>query len=245
MVPTKKKETPSGALDVTQVHMAPKISIIIPSLNEESTLSTVLSDIAKLNLNANVIVVDGGSIDGTQQIAKDLGVEVIEKKGGLGVALRTGLEHAAKDADIVVFLDADGQNPTRMIPKLIEPVMMGKADVVLGARTHARFKHMPITRRILSIMFNLLVRLIISGEVKDANTIFRAYKKTVFKRLPFESTTNLVLTELTIKAAKANLRTMELSVVERPRIVRYPKLDTGSFLFEVFSKWLQIFRRLL
>jgi len=71
-------------LDVTKAHISPKISIIIPAYNEDGILPTVLSEIFRLNLDTEVIVVDAGSVDGTPQIAKELGIEVIERKIGLG-----------------------------------------------------------------------------------------------------------------------------------------------------------------
>ncbi len=107
-------------------------SIIIPALNEEVTIGNVLRSIPKENV-LEIIVVDGGSIDRTARIAKELGAKVVlSTKSGYGNACYTGV--LAAEGKIILFLDADGADDPRYIPDLIKPIINGEADMVLGSR---------------------------------------------------------------------------------------------------------------
>ena len=99
-----------------------RISIVLPAYNEEQSISSVLDDLLALRKDDEIIVVDDGSTDNTYAVAKASGVRVIRHpyNKGYGAALKTGLREA--QADVVVFLDADGQHSPADIERIVEPI---------------------------------------------------------------------------------------------------------------------------
>ncbi|MFQ5685851.1 MAG: glycosyltransferase family 2 protein, partial [Candidatus Scalindua sp.] len=112
----------------------PNISIIIPALNEEVSIGLVLNDIPK-DIAGEIIVVDNGSHDNTAKVAKNLGAKVMmEPLKGYGSACLRGISVLKKDTDIVVFLDADYSDYPQDIHTILEPILTGKAEMVIGSR---------------------------------------------------------------------------------------------------------------
>ena len=112
------------------------LSIVIPVYNEEATVARVVSRVAALPLNSELVIVDDCSTDGTRAIldlVKDLPqIQVIkkDKNAGKGAALRTGFEHAT--GDFIIVQDADLEYDPRDIPPIIQPLIRGEADIVYG-----------------------------------------------------------------------------------------------------------------
>jgi glycosyltransferase involved in cell wall biosynthesis len=160
------------------------IVVAIPALNEEKTIGRV---VLKSRRHANkVIVCDDGSTDMTGAIAKGLGAEVITHEGnqGKGAALRS-LFLAAKDAnaDILVTIDGDGQHDPSEIPKLVEAIESGSADIVIGSRFHEGNQAVPKYRLAGNRMLNSLV----GSGIRDTQSGFRAYgRKALRSLLPAE-----------------------------------------------------------
>jgi glycosyltransferase involved in cell wall biosynthesis len=158
--------------------------IQIPCLNESSTLPRTFKEIPKTVKGIDIIetlVIDDGSIDNTKIIAKELGVtHIISFTGrkGLARAFMTGIDASLKlGADIIVNLDADGQyNPTE-IPKLIQPILDKKADMVIGSRDIDNLKHFSFLKKKLQRMGSLVVRKMSGTNVPDVTSGFRAFSK--------------------------------------------------------------------
>jgi glycosyltransferase involved in cell wall biosynthesis len=111
--------------------MTPKISIILPTLNEERGIIETLRQINKLDIDKEVLVVDGLSTDNTVKNAEAYGARVvIEKRKGKGVAMATGVRYAK--SNIICFLDGDGTYPPHFIPKMLS--LVRKCDVVVASR---------------------------------------------------------------------------------------------------------------
>ena len=108
-----------------------KITVVIPTKNEEKTLEEIIT---KCKAHADeMLVVDGHSKDSTREIAQKLGVKVVLDHGkGKGDGLRVGIHEA--NGDVLVFIDADGSHDPDDIPKLVKPILEGKADLVIGSR---------------------------------------------------------------------------------------------------------------
>lgn len=154
----------------------PDVTIIIPAHNEEEGIADVINGVKRLNKGYETIVVDDGSTDNTYKLASETDVKVIRHpyNKGYGAALKTGIRNA--EADIVLFMDADGQHKPSDIKKLIQYVGE-EYDMVVGART--KKSKISLLRRpgkkVLSITANYLAGM----KIPDLNSGFRALKKEV------------------------------------------------------------------
>ena len=149
----------------------------IPAFNEEETIARVV--IGSGRHVDKVLVCDDGSSDMTGEIAERLGAEVVrhERNLGKGAAVRSLFDFAKRlGADVVVTIDADGQHDPDEIPKLVEPILSGKADIVIGSRS-LKEGEMPRYRRIGRAALDRAT--VAAGHVKVADTQsgFRAYSK--------------------------------------------------------------------
>src|SRR5437879_3236323 len=107
----------------------PRVAAIVPVFNEETAIAGVVAGIPR-QLVAEVIVVDGGSTDGTVANARAAGARVVvERRRGYGRACATGAQLAR--ADVLAFLDGDGADDPRSLPRLLDPVLSGQADLAL------------------------------------------------------------------------------------------------------------------
>jgi len=118
---------------------ASQVYVIIPALNEEQTISQVVRDLLAFQ-PSSITVVDNGSVDRTAEVARSTGAEVVtEPRRGYGAACLAGLARLgdAHPDDVVVFFDADGSDDPALLPRLVEPIRQGRADLVLASRTRA------------------------------------------------------------------------------------------------------------
>lgn len=150
------------------------IAAIIPAYNEGSRIRPVIEG-AKEHVD-RVIVVDDGSSDGTAEVARSAGAEVFSHNVNRGYleALKTGFNVVQED--IVVTIDADGENDPKFIPRLVQPILEGESDLVLGKR-----EHVPrASERFISFATSLVV------DVSDTGTGFRAIKTDLARKLNLE-----------------------------------------------------------
>ena len=130
------------------------------------------------------MVIDDGSTDGTGHVAAAHGARVIThpRNAGKGAALRSGIRTALESgATVIVTIDADGQHPPEEIPRVLQPIADGQADLVLGAR--ARDDAMPLRRRVTNWISARLASRIGRQAVRDAQTGFRAFTRAVAERI--------------------------------------------------------------
>ena len=158
------------------------VAIIIPAHNEAQNLPATLSRIPRAEVpNATVIVVDDGSTDGSAEVARDCGAELVVRHAtnrGLGAALRTGLATAMDiDAVAAVYIDADGEYSPEEIPHLLGPVASGEADYVLGSRYRGTRERQPLLRNLGNIVFTGLLCLASGRRITDGQTGFRAFSR--------------------------------------------------------------------
>jgi len=155
----------------------------IPAFNEEATIARVVVGAGKYV--DKVLVCDDGSKDMTGEIAERLGAEVVrhERNLGKGAAMRSLFDFAKRlGADVVVTIDADGQHDPDEIPKLVELVLSGKADIVIGSRSLAR-SEMPRYRRIGRRVLDRATAAAGHVKVADTQSGFRAYSKNAVESL--------------------------------------------------------------
>jgi glycosyltransferase involved in cell wall biosynthesis len=213
--------------------MKPNVSVIIPVLNEEESIAAVLGDIPA-ELAAEVIVVDNGCTDRTVPIARSQGARIVTaEQQGYGAACFAGT--VAAGGDILVYLDGDYSDyPAEMID-LIEPIVAGRADLVLGSRlTRGDLprRAMPPQQRFGNWLTARLMRWLYGLPVTDLSP-FRAIRKEVLLALSMQEMTFGWPTEMMVKAARAGFRLEEVPVRYRPRLGGKSKISgtvRGTFL---------------
>ena len=195
-----------------------RLAVVIPTLNEAGSIGRVLDDIPA-SLAAEVLVVDGGSTDGTREIAASRGARVIvEPRRGYGRACLTGLERA-KDPEVVVFLDGDYSDRPSEMPRLLEPIRNGRADIVLGSRLKGGLVagampwHQVIGNRLAAALIHALYGLSLS----DLGP-FRAARYDVLRAMALRAPTYGWAIELPTRAARQRYCVAEVPVSYHPRI---------------------------
>ena len=189
-----------------------KIAAILPAFNEEVSVGSV---VLRTKCYADrVIVVDDGSSDRTAEVAELAGAEVIRhpENRGKGVALKTGFEFLGTDM-IIVTIDTDGQHDPSDIPKLVEPILKGEADMVNGSRyINGNNKDTPFYRRLGQIVLDNATRLDSGLNMTDSQSGFRAfagYTKDVFR---FKQEGLAIESEMLADASNAGLRINEVEI---------------------------------
>ena len=155
------------------------LALVIPAYRAVASVGDVVTRARRVTPGARCYVVDDGSDDGTAAAARAAGAQVLSHptNRGKGLALATGIARAVADgAAVLVTLDADGQHVPEEIPKLIEPVARGAADLVLGARP--RSGRMPLGRRLTNWLSAALASRL-GAPISDAQTGFRAFTRAL------------------------------------------------------------------
>ncbi|MDJ0737331.1 MAG: glycosyltransferase family 2 protein [Nostocaceae cyanobacterium] len=167
-----------------------KLIIQIPCYNEEGSLEVTLSALPRQLPGVDSIewlVIDDGSQDRTVEVAKAYGVDHIvhfSRNQGLAKAFMAGLEACLKvGADIIVNTDADNQYCADDIPKLIQPILLKQADIVVGARPIWNTKHFSLTKKLLQKLGSLVVRIASNTRIPDAPSGFRAFSRNAAMQL--------------------------------------------------------------
>lgn len=207
------------------------ISIIIPTLNEEENIDTILGNIRRemgeRDEEYEILVVDAYSDDSTQEIAEENGCRVILQEGGKGAAIKRGLKEA--QGDIIVTIDADLSHRATELGLLIEGIDSGY-DLCLGSRfiQGGGTNDMPIHRYMGNRFFVFLVNLIWRTNLSDLCYGYRSFRADAFADVDLKSTGFDIETEFTIRAAKNNLKMLEVPSFEKQRQGGNAKLKTFS-----------------
>ncbi|MGI0490007.1 glycosyltransferase family 2 protein [Pantanalinema rosaneae CENA516] len=167
-----------------------KVIIQIPCYNEEATLGLTLSELPRHLPGVDQVewlIINDGSSDRTVDVARSNGVDHIvnfEHNRGLAKGFMAGLEACLKaGADIIVNTDADNQYCAADIPKLIEPILRGEAEIVIGARPIHQIKHFSPIKKVLQSLGSWVVRLASKTDIPDAPSGFRAISRTAAMQL--------------------------------------------------------------
>lgn len=188
---------------------------IIPAYDEEVAIGSVILK-AKAHVD-EVLVVDDGSTDRTAAIAEAAGATVVrhETNRGKGVAIRTALDYARMNAyRAAVLLDADGQHDPDDIPRILEPVLSGHSDLVVGLR-HRGNTRMPFYRRIGKRTLDYATSAAGGGPVTDSQSGFRALSRAAIDSLALTEDGFGVESEMLVEAREKNLRVSEVPVPVR------------------------------
>ena len=195
-----------------------KLSIVMAVYNEKDTLREIVARVLRVDtgLETELIAVDDFSTDGTRDILKELAdprVKVFfhEKNMGKGAALRTGFAQAT--GDIVLVQDADLEYDPREYPKLLEPILDGRADVVYGSRFlsgphRVLFFWHYVANRLVTTICNVLANL----NLTDMETCYKVFKRDILSRITLKSDRFGFEPEVTIKVARLKARIYEVPI---------------------------------
>jgi glycosyltransferase involved in cell wall biosynthesis len=210
-----------------------KLVIQIPCLDEEETLPQTLAALPRQVRGIDeieVIVIDDGSSDATADVALAHGVDEVvrfPKHQGLARAFAAGLDHALqRGADVIVNTDADNQYDARDIEALIQPILSGSVDMVIGDRDPARLAHFSPAKRILQRLGSWAVRQLSDTQIPDATSGFRAFSRDAALKLNVLSDFTYTL-ETIIQAGKKQIAIAHVPVRARPTI-RPSRLFSGA-----------------
>jgi hypothetical protein len=193
-----------------------KVSVIIPVLNEEHSIGSVLRDIPR-DLAGDIVVVDNGSTDGTAAIAEEAGARVVqENRRGYGHACLKGIAELSQP-DVVVFLDGDYSDYPEEMRMLLAPIAAEEADLVIGSRTARAANALPAHARFGNRLASALIRLLFGFRYTDLGP-FRAIRYPSLLKLQMKDRTFGWTVEMQVQAIRHGLRIREVPVSYRKRI---------------------------
>jgi len=201
------------------------ISVIIAALNEEATIAKVIDAVPR-DIADEIVVVDNGSRDRTAEVATAAGARVVkEPVAGYGRAFRTGLRSISPECEIVVFLDGDGSDCPEMMDRLVNPIIEGTADFVIGSRTRGQREpgSMNFHQVIAGYMIGFMLRILYGVRSTDMGP-FRAIRRETLDQLGLREETYGWPLEMQMRAARARVRTMEVPVDYRRRAGGHSKI---------------------
>ena len=159
-----------------------KTIAIVPALNEEGAIGGVIDEIKAFDPSFDVVVVDDGSIDRTTPVARERGAHVLRLPFNLGIggSVQTGFRYAfERGYDVAVRVDGDGQHDPSQLPRVLEPVLRGEADIVVGSRFAADGDgyRSSRTRRVGIRLLAWVVSRIVGQRVTDNQEAVAAYRE--------------------------------------------------------------------
>lgn len=194
-----------------------KLSVVIPVYNEMDTIRELYEAVKAVPVDKEIILVDDFSTDGTRDIIREMAndstrVVLHERNRGKGAALRTGFSHAT--GDIVLIQDADLEYDPSQYPKLIKPILDGKADVVYGSRfltgdyRRVLFFWHSCGNKFLTLLSNMFTNL----NLTDMETCYKVFRREVLQKINIEENRFGFEPEITAKVAKLGVRIYEIGI---------------------------------
>lgn len=234
--------------------------IIIPTYNESRNIAAMIPVLMQMeNLQADVLVVDDGSPDGTADVVRGYQreyegrVHLITRAGklGLGTAYVEGFRYALKnDYNFICEMDADFSHDPHDVPRLVKAVRSGEADLAIGSRYYngVSIINWPISRLILSYSANLYARIITGMSVFDTTAGFKCFHRRVLEAIDLnriKSNGYSFQIELHFRAYKKGFRIKEVSVIFRERTEGVSKMSKSIVFEAIWMVWALKLRSIL
>jgi len=222
-----------------------KISVVIPAKNEAEGLSQILDSVRPYV--QEILIIDGNSQDNTREIVQLKGARLLSDNGkGKGKAIRLGIKGVS--GDIIVFMDADGSHEPRDIPKLVQPIINGRADMVIGSRIiggsdEFYMKWDSFIRQTGNNLVSLIINYRWGVKLTDIQNGFRAIKTDVVRRLNLKADDFDIEEEMVMKCLKKGYRITEVKSHEYARGWGKSKLATSKGWKFILRLFIELFSR--
>ncbi len=194
-----------------------KLSVVVPVYNERHTVLTIIERIRQVSGDKEILIVDDGSTDGTEQQLQALqgapGITVIrhERNRGKGAALRTGFSQAT--GEILITQDADLEYWPEDYAAMVDLIQRGAADVVYGSRFLGRHRVFLFTHWVGNQLVNLMANLLFNSTLTDLETGLKAFRHEVIQEMQLTSNDFRIEVELTAKVCKRHYRLYEVPIL--------------------------------
>ena len=211
--------------------------MLIPTYNERENLPRIVERVRSAVPNADIVVLDDNSPDGTGQVADELAaadpqIHVVHRAGkeGLGAAYLAGFAYGLEHGyDAMVEMDADGSHRPEHLPAMLEAAK--DADLVIGSRyvRGGKVVNWPMTRKALSLGGNIYIKMILGMPVNDATAGYRVYRADTLRQIGLdqvESAGYVFQTDLTVRTVRAGLTVTEVPITFVEREIGDSKMDS-------------------
>jgi hypothetical protein len=218
---------------------------IVPALNEERSIAGVIAEIQAADPEFDVIVIDDGSTDRTSTVAAESGAHLITLPFNLGIggAVQTGYQYARDHGfDLAVQVDGDGQHDPAEIPRLLSPILDGRADMVVGTRFAAGGGYRGTRLRRVGIhIFAAIVSLLVRARVTDTTSGFRAVNRKGIRLFAADYPHDYPEVEATVLVARHRLKMVEVPVQMRVRETGHSSITAFRSVYYMIKVLLALF----
>ena len=217
-----------------------RILAIVPALNEVDNIGPVVRNLITTSPWLDVLVIDDGSTDQTAEVARANGAKVISLPVNLGIggAVQTGFLYALRnDYDVALQVDGDGQHRGEEIKKLVDPVLLGEADVTIGSRFLEKTSYKSAWPRRLGIyLLSKTLQSVVRKNFTDPTSGFRAYNQKALRIVSAHYSTDYPEPDAIVTLLKNRLRVIEISVEMDARLSGSSSITpfkSGYYMFKV------------